>query len=531
MIWRWFIHLIFILTLLTGVATAADETAVQLRNLSQSSFLGPERLHNSRSLEKFYRQRHFQPAWSAGHQLLPTAEELLVSIPDAAGEGLDLRDYHFFTLTDLALRFSRAPTPQLAAELDLLLSDAFFSLASHYRSGRISPALVDDDWHIPREGGDLLRTLDQVLTSGRIRDTLRSLLPKDPAYVSLRRAWQDLRLLASVGGWPQLKLTLPLRPGTHGAEVEALRSRLVVSGDLAADRKQGEDFDPVVEEAVRRFQARHGLSIDGIVGRQTLTALNIPAAARARQLSVNLERWRWLPRTFGPRHLRVNLPAFHLEVVEDGESVLEMRVIVGRQLRQSPAFVGRMTYLVLNPYWEVPRNLAIADLLPKIQADRSYLAENGIKVFTAPGGSQLNPAAIDWQELGRGNFPYHLRQDPGPKNSLGRIKFIFPNAYNVYLHDTPSRKLFAREERSFSSGCIRIEKPIELAQYLLRGTQLAASAAIDEALQRSVNKSVTLPAPLPVYLLYLTAWVDSDGTLNFRPDLYDRDARLAAALH
>jgi len=211
--------------------------------------------------------------------------------------------------------------------------------------------------------------------------------------------------------------------------------------------------------------------------------------------------------------------------------VLAMRVIVGRLLRPTPAFVGLMTYLVLNPYWEVPHHLAVVDLLPKIQADRGYLAKNGIKVFTLGGGAPRNPAAVDWQQLGRGNFPYHLRQDPGPKNSLGRIKFIFPNHYNIYLHDTPTPELFASEQRSFSSGCIRIEKPFDLAQLLLQGSALAAPAALEEVLQSGVvNEIVSLPTPVPVYLLYFTAWVEADGTLNFRPDLYQRDPRLDAAL-
>jgi murein L,D-transpeptidase YcbB/YkuD len=373
--------------------------------------------------------------------------------------------------------------------------------------------------------------LNQALASGRIRDSLQALLPADPAYAALRSAWQDLQLLAAVGGWPRLSFKPPLRPGASGPEVAALRQRLVVSGDLPASEGSGETFDAGLEDAVRRFQLRHGLVMDAIVGPQTLAALNVPAAQRAHQLAVNLERWRWLPRFSGERHLRVNLPAFQLELIEKGERVLDMRVIVGRLLRPTPAFVGRMTYLVLNPYWEVPHRLAVLDLLPKIQKDPGYLAENGFKVFTLAGGAPRHPAAIDWQQLGPGNFPYHLRQDPGPKNALGRIKFIFANHYNIYLHDTPTPELFEREQRSFSSGCIRIEKPFALAQQLLRGSRLADPAALETALQRGmVSEIVSLPTPVPIYLLYFTAWVEADGTLNFRPDLYKRDSRLDAAL-
>ncbi len=522
---------IFILLSSQGTFAADDEVAASLRRLSAARSLGAEPLHYSRSLARFYQERQFQLAWSDGRQLLPPAEELLAAIPAAAGEGLNPWAYHLAALTELVQRFRSTPTPQIAAELDLLLSDAFMALSSHYLNGRIAPAAVDRDWHIPREAAEPLRMLNQALTSGRIRDSLQALLPADPAYAALRNAWQDLQLLAAVGGWPRLSFKPPLRLGASGPEVAALRQRLLVSRDLPASEGSGETFDAGLEAAVWRFQTRHGLVADRIVGLQTLAAFNVPAAERARQLAVNLERWRWLPRVFGERHLRVNLPAFHLDLIENGESVLAMRVIVGRQMRQTPAFVERITYLVLNPYWEVPHHLAVVDLLPKIKADGDYLAKNGIKVFTSPGGAQLNPAAIDWQQLGRGNFPYHLRQDPGPKNALGRIKFIFPNRHTVYLHDTPTPKLFEREQRSFSSGCIRIEKPFLLAQLLLRGSPLAEPAAFDKALQEAISAVVFLPTPIPVYLLYFTAWVEADATLNFRPDLYKRDSRLSAALH
>lgn len=529
---RWlFLFFLMLTSLPASAVNAADnEIASQLRRLSVARSVGTETLHYSSSLTRFYRERQFQPAWSDGRQLFATAEELLAAIPAAAGEGLDPRNYHLAAVNDRSRLFRITPTPQLAAELDLLLSDAFMALSSHYLNGRVVPAQVDTDWHIPREEADPLRMLKQALDSGRIRDSLQALLPPDPAYAALRSAWQDLQLIAAVGGWPQLAFKLPLRPGASGAEVVALRQRLVASGDLPAAEGPGETFDASLEAAVWRFQNRHGLVADRIIGPQTLAALNVSAAVRARQLAVNLERWRWLPRSFGDRHLRVNLPAFHLEVIEKGEWILDMRVIVGRQVRQTPAFVGRMTYLVLNPYWEVPPNLAVLDLLPKIQADVGYLAKNGIKVFTRPGGTLLNPANIDWQQLGAGNFPYHLRQDPGPKNALGRIKFMFPNRYMIYLHDTPTPMLFEREQRSFSSGCIRIEKPFALAQFLLQGTPLALPSALTEVLKNANNQTVLLPTPIPVYLLYFTAWVEVDGTLNFRSDLYQRNHRLDRAL-
>jgi murein L,D-transpeptidase YcbB/YkuD len=526
-----FFFLLLMMLSLSGVHAATapldNEIALHLRRLSTSPTLGTERLTGGPALGGFYLERQFQPAWNDGSQLLPAAAELLAALAAAEAEGLDPDDYHLAALTERSRLFRHNPEPQLAAELDLLFSDAYMTLATHYLKGRVVPSRVDPDWHIPRERRDMAQHLSQALASGRISDSLQDLLPTNPAYGSLRNAWQSLTLLAANGGWPRLTLPLPLRPGATGPEVTALQQRLLLSGDLPADADRIDCFDAELEAAIGRFQSRHGLEVDGVVGRQTLAALNVPAAERARQLAVNLERWRWLPRSFGDRYLLIILPDFHLELVETGERILEMRVIVGRLLRPTPTFTGTMTYLVLNPYWEIPHRLAVMDHLPKIQKNRAYLKKNDFIVLS--GNRQVNPAAINWQQLGEGNFPYRLRQKPGEKNSLGRVKFIFPNPHAIYLHDTPSRELFQYEQRSFSSGCIRIEKPMELARMLLNGTPSGA-VDLDEALESAFNLTIPLPSPLPVYLLYLTAWVEPDGTINFRPDIYKRDTGLALAL-
>lgn len=530
MTYRCFFLPFLILFLMPSLATATEsEIASTLRRLSAARTVGGEALHSGLALARFYQDRAYQPVWSDGLQLLPVAEELLTALPTVAEEGMDPQTYHLPALVERSRRFHTLPTSDLAAELDLLLSDAFMHLAADSLRGRIAPASVDRKWHIPREEGDPVRMLKQALAGGHIRDSLQALLPQDSAYAALRCAWQNYRRLAAAGGWPQLQIKPSLRPGAMGPEVLGLRQRLVMTDDLLVEAPSDESFDSELEGAVRHFQTRHGLVVDGVVGPATLAALNVPAAQRVRQLAVNLERWRWLPRQFGERYLRVNIPAFDLDLVEKGETVLTMRVIVGRQLRPTPAFVGRMTYLVLNPYWHVPRRLAVEDLLPKMQADAGYLRKEEIEVLT-PGGQRLDPTIIDWWRLSAGNFPYSLRQRPGRKNALGKIKFIFPNAYDIYLHDTPSRKLFARDQRSFSSGCIRVEKPFELAQWLLQDSPQASLAALEESLKTAVNAVVPLPSSLPIYLIYLTAWVGGDGTVNLHSDLYQRDHRLDLAL-
>ena len=285
-----------------------------------------------------------------------------------------------------------------------------------------------------------------------------------------------------------------------------------------------------MSEAVRRFQLRHGLEVDGAVDSATLAALNVPVAARVEQIRINLERWRWLPQDLGRRHILVNIPAFELVVVEDAKPVLDMRVVVGREYRRTPVFTGRMTYLVLNPYWHVPRSIAVIDKLPVLQKNVGYLAEQRMRVFRESGGGreEVAPATVDWGSLSRTSFPFQLRQDPGPLNALGQVKFMFPNQFNVYLHDTPSRELFAPAARSFSSGCIRLEHPMQLAIDLLRGTSWTPDA-IQRALEDRQDLAITLPEAVPVYLQYWTAWSGED-LIHLRPDIYDRDRLLSAAL-
>jgi murein L,D-transpeptidase YcbB/YkuD len=341
------------------------------------------------------------------------------------------------------------------------------------------------------------------------------------------------RELGEEGGWEPLPDGPTLHEGDRDARVAALRARLTVSGDLdgngGADR---ELFDPSLERGVRRFQGRHGLAVDGVVGKATLAALNVPVRERVRQIERNMERWRWLPEELGGRYILVNTADFSLEVVEEGEQVMAMRVVTGKKARRTPVFSGRMTYLVLNPYWHIPHKLAVEDILPKIKKDPGYLDRQKIRVFESweEPAPEIQPETVDWSEITESNLVFKLRQDAGPRNALGRVKFMFPNKFAVYLHDTPSRTMFQRSQRDFSSGCIRIEEPIDLALYVLRGDPDWTSEEVLSAIESRKNRIVWLPEPIPVHVLYWTAWVEGEGTVHFRNDVYDRDGPLDAAL-
>jgi murein L,D-transpeptidase YcbB/YkuD len=300
----------------------------------------------------------------------------------------------------------------------------------------------------------------------------------------------------------------------------------------AAEPAAPDVFDDDLVEGVKRFQYRHGLDPDGAVGEATLEALNVPVECRIEQIKANLERWRWLPSDFGERYILVNIAAFSLDVIENGRSAMKIPVIVGRDYRETPVFGADMTYVVLNPTWTVPPKLAVEDILPKVRKNPEFLGTQKIRVFSdwTEKAAEVDPATIDWSALGAARFPYLLRQDPGPENALGRIAFMLPNAYSVYLHDTPERGLFQRAERDFSSGCIRVADPIGLAEYLLAGEAGWDRRGIMAAIEKGATRSVPLPKPIPVFVVYLTAWVDEGGVTHFQRDVYNRDPVLIRAL-
>lgn len=518
----------------------ADEVRGHLRirvdsaDTSTQLVVARELILDPESVAEFYKNRAFRPAWINGNTPSPLADALVAAVKQADGEGLDPRNYHLERLEAMLAEAWRQPLrPAMLANLDILLTDSYLLYASHLLSGRVSPEAIGTEWYLRRPDADLKAILRKALKSGKIEESLNSLLPTDPGYGRLKEALRHYRELRASGGWPVISEGPMLRMGDTGPRVTELRARLVAGGDIVSGFAEGEGvFDEEVEQAVIRFQQRHGLDADGAVGEQTLAALNVPAEEREKQILVNLERLRWLPTDLGNRHIMVNVAGFSLHVIEGGETLMGMRAIVGRPYRQTPSFSGKLTHLVFSPYWHIPHSIAVKDLLPKIQKDRRFLVREKIRVFRGWGKAerQMNPAKIKWQQLSENNFPYHLRQDPGPLNSLGRIKFMLPNGFNVYIHDTPSRELFNKAVRGFSSGCIRIDSPVELAEYLLRDDPSWTAETILEAMEQPRERTVRLSQPIPVHFLYMTAWVDAEGVLQFRDDIYSRDALVAAAL-
>jgi murein L,D-transpeptidase YcbB/YkuD len=359
-----------------------------------------------------------------------------------------------------------------------------------------------------------------------MREFAREVIPRNAFYRNLKGALAEYRALAAAGGWPSVPAGSTLAPGMSDARVPALRARLAATGDLDSVETAAADdvYDGATVEGVRRFQARHGLEQDGAVGPATLAALNVPVEARIEQMRVNLERARWVLGDLGDDFLVVNVAGFRLYVVRRNEIVWTTRVQVGQPYRRTPIFVATLSYLVFNPTWTVPPTILRRDILPAVRNDVGYLASRNIDVID-DSGMVVDAMTVDWSGS---TFPYRFVQRPGPNNALGRVKFMFPNEHFVYLHDTPSRDLFDRESRAFSSGCIRVEDPLELARLVLRRGW--DEQRIDDVVAAGRTETVTLDDPISVLLLYWTAEADVAGRVFFNADVYARDAEVSSAL-
>ena len=496
-------------------------------------------IHYRSILLNFYEKRDFNTLWTTDNGLTTQAYQLICAIEEAELDGLISEDYHLFRLKTLSEDFKQALLqrqsfdPQKQADLDLMFTDAFLLFSSHLRSGRVIPNTVDSTWLIFNPVSDITLTLNSDASS-RIESFFDGLRPANAAYYRLRNALKHYIGIQKKGGWSAVPPGPNLRIGDAHDRVEKIRKRLLVTEDIHPPARNVNlaEFDETLMKGVQRFQKRHGIEADGIVGIATLAAMNVPVSGRIRQIELNLERWRWIPHDLGFRYILVNIADYSLAVVENQATVLEMRVVVGKAYRRTPVFSEKMKYLVLNPFWNVPVKIAVEDKLPIIRKDPLYLTQQQIKVFEnwSEGAPEVNPVIIDWYRVNSNNFPYRLRQDPGPLNALGRIKFMFPNKFAVYLHDTPQRSLFKRASRNFSSGCIRIEKPVELAEYLLQNDPQWPSQKITETIESGVTTVVRFKDPIPVHLLYWTAWVTEAGTVHFGNDIYDRDPPLSRAL-
>lgn len=482
-------------------------------------------------IRQFYADREFRPLWIEPSGANEKARIAAAAIAAADLDGLNPADYFAGAISERLAATDAAGQ----AELEVLLSRAVAQFAADLMAGRLVPLEVDSEMRIEPERPGAATILAAVDSVPDLAAYLASFAPQTPNYTRLKEALATYRMVAAAGGWSRIAEGPSLKPGMSDPRVPALRQRLIEAGDLAADvvvpPEAAFTYDAALEAAVRRFQWRHGLTQDGVVGAKTIAALNVPVETRIQQMLLNMERRRWMPDDLGERYVFVNMADFELKVVDGQRTIHDTRVVVGTPYHRTPVFSDLMTYIVLNPYWNITPTIARNEILPKLRKDASYLAKNNIVVLSdwSDGAVPVDPAQIDWTQVSARSFPYKLRQEPGEHNALGRIKFMFPNPYNIYLHDTPSRQLFQETVRSFSHGCIRVQNPVDLAAVLL-GADGWTKDKLEAAIAAGDQRVITLRKPIPVHLTYLTAWVNKDGSIHFRNDIYGRDARLAAAL-
>jgi murein L,D-transpeptidase YcbB/YkuD len=477
-------------------------------------------------LSQLYRRREFRPAW-----LRPDRQAQLLALVEASRDhGLDPSDYH----AD-ALRKGRADGPDEARDLadrDLLFTDALVRLVYHLHFGKTNPRRLYADWSFSRPLGPIepVQALEALLAGERLVEAVESHAPQLSLYRDLRQALAQHRTIEASGGWGTVPAGGTLKPGMRDPRVQALRARLAASVDLSwQPTGDPELFDEALETAVQRFQMRHRLEPDAAVGARTVQALNVDVAWRVEQIRVNLERLRWFGQDFKDDHLLVDVAGYSARLYLDAEVAWSSRVVVGRPYRRTPAFRATMQSITLNPAWSVPPTILREDVLPRIIKDRRYLDENHMHVVDQ-SGRRISPSAIEWERYRASPFPYRIVQDPGPANPLGQIRFNLPNPYGVCLHDTPAKELFERTQRAFSSGCIRLEKPHELAILLLDDTQHWNAETLRAEIATGETRTLPIKRRVPVMALYLTAEAEEDGTTYFRPNLYAQDAKVAAAL-
>jgi murein L,D-transpeptidase YcbB/YkuD len=511
-----------------------SETQLQIEHLLETPQLeiSGNAIYLQDGLRKAYAANAFAPFWTTA----PKITELETLLLDSRNHGLNPSDYHLELIKSLDATAQVSPSPAVIAARDILLSDGLLLYIQHRRYGKVSPGTRDADFNFRRDVFDAAAQagiIRRAQTISSLSALVESVVPAADYYDLLRVQLLRYMELAAQGGWPEVLPGPTLRKGDRDPRVIGVRQRLLVTGELAGGltgptNHTGDFFDAELESAVKGFQELNGLESDGLVGKHTIAAMNVPASTRVNQLRLSLERLRWVARDAGAEFIAVNIAGFRLSLFRNRHIVWTTRVMVGTPYRQTPLFRSDIKYLEFNPTWTIPPTILREDTLPALKKDPAYLAAKNISVTDA-AGHKIDPAGIDWTAY-RKTVPFTLRQEPGPNNALGKVKFIFPNPHSVYMHDTPHQGLFNRPERTFSSGCIRVENALELAEMVLQDQPGFSSNDMQDIVHSGKTRRVLLKKPLPVLILYLTAALDASGKARFYRDIYQRDAAVLAAL-
>lgn len=451
----------------------------------------------------------------------------LQRLADAGDDGLNPSDYPIDALIELRDTVDPADA-ETAALAELLFTAFYVSYATDLKIGRLTPQKVDPKNYRNRKTVDVLAIMTGFSAQPEPDDFLDSFESQNPHYQALKKMLSLYRARSESVDWDTIAMGTDIKPGASDPRIPDIRERLMLTGDHpGGGEENGDVYDSSTVLAVRSFQLRNGLEAKGLIGKQTILALNIPPADRARQIMLNMERWRWMPENLGEHHYMVNLASFELSEVDNHDIVDRMDVVVGAVATQTPEFSDELEYVEINPTWTVPYSIATGEMLPKLRRNPSAYAGD-FEVFM--NGKLTSWSGINWNAYGKGNFPFTFRQKPGPKNALGKVKFMLPNPYNIYLHDTPSKDKFLATTRAFSHGCIRLSRPMDLADHLVGDIAGWSQQKIDAAFASGKTTRVKLPEYIPIHLIYATAYEGDGGSIEFRPDIYGRDRKLDAAL-
>ena len=510
-----------------GTGPPARDVATQIGALRSAPRIGSETLAEPTAVWRFYKARRNAPAWR------DRADDVIAAIRGTEADGLDPGAYHLKAIQSMLDERRSSPRTALSeARLDVLLADAMASVADDVHYGRVRPSQVNPEWTAdPRDDAPPLdSTLMAIVRSGSIPGAIDQLRPSHFVYHGLTQALSNLRRIDTAGGWPVVPAGKPLRLGAVDRRVAAVRRRLLASGDMTgAVPRDSARYDTALARGVETFQARHRLATSGKVDAATVAAMNVPVRSRIAQLRVNLERARWVLGGLDQDFVLVNLPAYKAYLIRGGRNIWESRIVIGQEARQTPSFRATMQTVVFNPDWTVPPTILAEDVLDGMKQGKNVLAEKRLQVYDKDG-NEVSPSSIDWDNASADNFPYTLKQDPGEDNALGRVKFLFPNKYSIYLHDTPSKSLFESNKRTYSSGCIRIERPLDLAEILLSGQDSWTRAKMEDVITQGKTQNVDLEHRIPVVIVYWTVSVGASGEVRYTKDPYDLDAPLLQAL-
>jgi L,D-transpeptidase YcbB len=484
-----------------------------------------EKYHDIEYITNLYQKNNYQPFWTESQY----TEEAISAIRMSYEDGLIPLDYHLEAILSLMKELDgmKAVSPEKvakAADLELLLTDGVIFYADHLLYGKCDQASLIPTFNfgfapVPDLNPETFRA---AITGNQVTDRLIGLRPQVPLYDTLIHTLAFYREIEAKGGWQAIPTGGKIEPGGSDDRIPQIRKRLWISGELTVyDSAAGKVYDKSLEKDIKVFQSTHGLDADGVIGVGTFRELNVPVDKRIETIRVNLERIRWVAQDLPQDYLIVNIAAFWLVLVKDGQIVDRTKVVVGKPYTKTPIFRDKMRYIEFNPTWTVPTSIVKNEIIPKLKKDSMYLAHNNMILLDGKG-NEVPISNLDLKNLSASRFPYLVRQQPGPDNALGVVKFMFPNEYDIYLHDTPSKSLFSRASRAYSHGCIRVEKPLDLAVLLLQGTEWTRQK-IDATIKTQVTTRVNLPKPLDVLLMYWTCGLDPNRRIFFVPDVYDRD--------